>query len=372
VAGVGVADGGYVGLTPAIQKMGGGKMNTIKKVGFDGGFGYFKAVEFDEETGEFKTVIIRAVLGRGARVENIDLGLGGKKRHRLFKVSYEGEEYLVGEDAILHSQTGLQATQTFGRIGSDEERILLLATLAKGGLSDVAIVTGLPVLAKGKKRALRKSWIGTHDFVYNGKPLEITIHDVKVTWQPILSLWDHFLTIKDGKAALGNGMKNGDLRAGWLVVDVGYNTTDRAGVKGLTIIDKYSGGGQKGGRTILGVIVKHLENEYGVSKSLAELEEALRGDGYIDIYDERVDLKEIGESAATSVAAEIASDVAGGIGDGSQFRGIILTGGPAEMIRVPVQKACPRNAVSVRPQPQIANARGGCKYAHTPGLFGDI
>ena len=346
----------------------------VRKIGADGGFGYFKVVWFDEE-GQMHVLVVPAVLGRAALIQRQDLTtLGGKARQRIFKVTYQGEEYFVGSDALLHSQTGLAATQTFGRIGSDEERILLLAMLAKAGLTNVVIVTGLPVLAWDLRNKLRKSWTGEHEIMLGRKEVAINIREVRTAWQPVLSLYDHALTVEVSRETgelevkLALGMDSDKLRRGWLVVDVGYNTTDRAGVIGLTPVDQYSGGARVGGRDILAVIDKAIQREYGVSRPLAEIEQALRR-GWIDIYEDRVELLPMAQSAAGSLSAQVASNVADGTGDGSQFYAILITGGPAEIVKPAIAEAFPRNQVIVLRDSQIANARGAAKWAQGPKVF---
>lgn len=314
-----------------------------------------------------RVLVVPSVLGRGTQLTQMDMSLlGGRKRQRVWRVTYDGEQYLVGSDALLHSQTGVRATQSFERIGSDEERILLLAMLAKAGLTDVAIVTGLPVLGWDLRHRLRRSWEGEHQVTLGRKEMTINIRQVRTAWQPVLSLYDHALTFVGGEVKLAPEMDGDLLRRGWLVVDVGHNTTDRAGLIDLTPLEQYSGGSKIGGRNILAVIQASIEAEYRVHKSLPELERALR-QGQIDLYAERLDLLPLARSAAGSLAAQVASDVAEGTGDGSQFYGIILTGGPADVVRPAIAKAFPRNRLFVLDQ--LGNARGASKWAQGPGVF---
>lgn len=340
----------------------------MKKIGIDVGFGYSKAVWFGED-GQVRQLVIPSVLGRAAQVQQMDLsGLGGRKRHRVFRVTYEGEEYFVGSDALLHSQTGLQSTQTFGRIGSDEERILLLALLARAGLTDVCIVTGLPVLAWDLRHKLRRSWTGQHRISLGHKEMTINVREVRTAWQPVLSLYDYALAFDGQQVKLTNGMNGDLLRRGWLITDVGHNSTDRAGVINLTPVDQYTGGARVGGRDILAVLNKRLEGEYGISRPIAELEEALRR-GWLDVFSDRVNLLPLARSAAASLSAQVASDVSDSIGDGSMFYGILVTGGPADVVRPAIARACPRNRVTALRDAQIANARGAATWGQGPGVF---
>lgn len=338
-------------------------MNEVDRIGVDVGFGASKLVWLDKAS-KLRSLVIHSVLGRGATVRNMDLGLGGPARQRVFRLSYQGEEYLVGVDALLHSAVGVASRQDFGRIGSDEERILLLALLAKAGLTEVAIVTGLPVLAWDRRHALRRSWQGEHQVTLGRKEMTIVVHEVRTAWQPVLSLYDYALTVEDGVPKLAGGMDNGKLTKGWAVVDVGQRTTDVAGVIGLVPVDKYSGGSLLGGLDLLTVVSKAIMEEWGIHRPLAEIEQAVRR-GSIDIYDQEVDLIPLAESATASVAAQVVTEISALLGDGSQFYGILLTGGPAPLLRPALMSAYPRNLILLADS-QIANARGACKFAQGP------
>ncbi len=337
----------------------------MHRIGIDIGFGYSKAVWLDGD--KFKSLVIPSVFGRSATVRNMDLGLGGPARRRVFRLTYQGEEYLMGTDALLHSQVGVTSRQDFGRVGSDEERILLLALLAKAGLTDVAIVTGLPVLAWDKRRLLRRSWQGEHQVKLGRKEMTITVHEVRTAWQPVLSLYDYALAIEEGKPKLANGMDNAKLRKGWAIIDVGHNTTDVAGVINLQPIEKFSGGSRFGGRDLLAVVQRAITDRWGIHRPLAEVEAAVRR-GTIDIYDHEEDLTALAQSAAKDLAAQIVSDVSALLGDGSRFYGILLTGGPAPLLKPALFTAFPHNLILMGDS-QIANARGAAKFAQMPGVF---
>jgi len=340
-------------------------MKETTRIGADVGFGDTKVAYFDEN-GKLVTLVMASVYGLAAQVRNMDLGLGGPKRHRPFKFSYDGRDLLMGSDALLHSPLGITQSQTFERIGSEEERTLLLALLAKAKLTDVCIVTGLPVMAWERRSQLKKSWIGQHPVRIGRREMVINIREVRTAWQPVMSLWDVALTIKDGKPFLSNGMTEEILRKGWFVVDVGHNTLDIAGVTNLTPIEQWSGGDFLGGKDLLGVLQQHIVQRYGVSRSLSELQQSLR-DGTIDIYDETVDLLPLARKAGADLAAQVVSEVSGKVKDASRFYGIILTGGPAKVVQPAMMRAFPRNQVWTLDQ--LGNARGAAKWALGKGVF---
>lgn len=337
----------------------------MRKVGIDVGFGDSKLAWFDQD-GKLHIEVMASVYGLLARVRNMDLGLGGPKRHRPFRFSYDGKDLLMGADALLHSPLGITQSQTFERIGSQEERTLLLALLAKAGLTDVCIATGLPVMAWEKRSLVGKSWVGEHQVWLGRKEMTITIREVRTAWQPVMSLWDVALGVRGGAPVLANGMTEQVLRKGWLVVDVGHKSFDMAGVINLTPIEQFSGGDDLGGKDLLAVLRQHIVDKYGVSRSLSELQQALRV-GSIDIYDRTVDLLPLARSAGADLAAQVVTQVTGQIKDASRFHGIILTGGPAKVVQPAIARAFPRNRLYVLDQ--LGNARGAAKWALGRNVF---
>ena len=337
----------------------------IQRIGADIGFGGSKLAWFDED-GQFHTLVMASVYGLNAQIRNMDLGLGGPKRHRPFRFSY-GKDYLMGADALLHSPLGITQSQTFERIGSNEERTLMLALLAKAELTDVAVVTGLPVLAWDRRHQLRRSWVGEHKVRLGRREMTINMREVRTSWQPVMSLWDVALAInEDGVPVLANGMTEELLRKGWLIIDCGHNTFDMAAVVNLTPVEQWSGGSFLGGKDLLGVLQQHIVDQHGVHRSLSELQQALRV-GIIDIYDEEVDLLPLTQAAGSDLAAQAVSEVSGKIKDASRFYGIILTGGPAKVLQPAMARAFPRNRLYTLDQ--LGNARGAAKWALGPGVF---
>jgi hypothetical protein len=213
---------------------------------------------------------------------------------------------------------------------------------------------------------LRRSWEGEHHIVLGKrKEMTIKIREVRTAWQPVLSLYDYALDVaEDGTPVLANGMTEELLRKGWAVIDVGHNTTDVAGVINLQPITKYSSGLRFGGRNAIAAVKRAVKDNWDVSRQLAEIEANVR-DGYIDIYDERKDLTPLALEATAGLASEIASDVSMILDDPSRFHGILLTGGPAPLIRPALAQLYRRNLVLMK-DPQLANARGACKFAQGP------
>ena len=284
----------------------------------------------------------------------------------------------MGDDALMHSRVGLSHRQDYGRIGSLDERVLMLALLAKAGLTDVAIMTGVPVDVWDRRHKLRASWEGEHVVSLGRRDMVITVHEVRCAWQPVLSLYDYALELREAEdgaeVVLAEGMTEERLRRGWLVADCGHNTFDLAGVIGLQPVSIFSGTSAVGGRDVLAVVRERLRQEYGADRDLAELQTCLiQRDGLLDVYEQVVDLKPLVESAANDLAVQVVSEITARVREGSdasRFHGIILTGGPAKALKPVVMGAYPRNAVVALDQ--LANARGACKFAQGPGVFRDV
>lgn len=325
------------------------------RVGLDVGFGDVKLVHL---SGEAQTVVFPAVLGRAedpVRGQRLNLGLGGRRR-RIQTVEYNNQAYFVGEGVIIESRLG-GTLQNAERIGSVEERVLMLTVLARANIDEALIVTGLPVLWWDRRRDLVRSWQGEHRLVVNGKARTITVHEVRPVWQPLGSFYARFLG-EDGLARAGDDV----LRAGFGIVDVGFNTTDLSGVHNLQPIPRWSGGVRTGVRDALEVLSAHIEARYGVRRPLAELSAALRRRQPLTVYRDTIDLAALAPSALSSLAHEIVGEATRQWGQADRFHTVLITGGGAALVGKALAAAFPRNA-EILPRPALANALGFARFA---------
>ncbi|HNS52038.1 MAG TPA: ParM/StbA family protein [Anaerolineae bacterium] len=325
---------------------------TPTRVGIDVGFGDVKLVYHDPEP---HTLNFPAVLGRAEERARLTLGLGGRRQH-IQTVEYGGQAYFVGEGALIESRMG-GAVQNAERIGSEEERVLLLAALARAGIDDVLVVTGLPVLWWERRRDLVRSWQGEHRLAVDGGQQTITVREVRPVWQPLGSFYARFLA-GDGTAHAPEEV----LRAGFGIVDIGFNTTDLSGIHNLQPIPRWSGGVRVGVRDALEVLSAGLEARYVVRRPLAELAAALRRGRPLTVYRDRVDLGELAKSALSSLAQEIVGEATRQWGQADRFHSVLITGGGAALVGKAVAAAFPRNA-EILEQPALANALGFARFA---------
>jgi len=153
---------------------------TPIRLGIDVGFGDVKLAYHDPE---MRCLTFPAVLGRAEERARLSLGLGGRRQH-IQTVEYGGQSYFVGEGALIESRMG-GAVQNAERIGSEEERVLLLAALARAGIDDALVVTGLPVLWWERRKDMVRSWQGEHRVIMDGRPQAIVVREVRPVWQPL-------------------------------------------------------------------------------------------------------------------------------------------------------------------------------------------
>ncbi len=326
----------------------------IVRIGIDVGFGYTKGVWIIN--GKMHSLSFPSVLGRAETLANVKVGIRGASQHRRIQtIGYKGQDYFVGKGAIIESRL-LASRQDAERIGSVEERVLMLATLARAKVSEALIVTGLPVFWWDRRSRLVESWCGEHQITVNGKPQTITVHEVLPIWQPIGTFYARFLD------TTGKAVQNGLQKHGFGMVDIGTNTTDFSGIINLRPVARLSGSVRVGVRDALGVIASYIEREYGVNREVAELAEALEGRGTIQVFQDEIPLAELAESACESLAQQIISAATDKWGQGDRFYRILITGGGATLVGKTLKTAFPHNA-EIMPRAAKANAEGFAQYA---------
>ncbi|MBN1658280.1 MAG: ParM/StbA family protein [Anaerolineae bacterium] len=327
----------------------------LARVGIDVGFGDVKLAYFSEGV---HTLNFPAVLGRAedpTRGRGLSLGLGSHHR-RAQTIQYDGRSYFVGHEVIIESRLA-GSLQNAERIGSVEERVLMLAALARAGINDALVVTGLPVLWWDRRKSLVRSWQGEHEILVNGKSQTILVREVRPVWQPLGSFYARFLA-DDGTSQA----EEQTLRAGFGLIDIGFNTTDLSGIHNLQPIPRWSGGVRVGVRDALDVINADIETRYGVRRPLTEIAAVLQKGQTLAIYRDTLDLSALGASALASLAQEIVGEATRQWGQADRFHTVLITGGGAALVGKSVAAAFPRNA-EILLQPAMANALGFARFA---------
>lgn len=328
--------------------------SKLSRIGIDIGYGDAKLAR-PTATGRIVTLTFPAILGRAETRARTDVGLGGKQK-RIQTIEYASQTYFVGEGAIIESRlTTTRQDET--RIGSTEERILMLAALARAKITSALVVTGLPVLWWNHQKKLVKSWRGRHDLIVDGKKQTIIVHEVRPVWQPLGSFYAHFLR--------NDGTTHADettLRSGFGIIDVGLNTTDLTGLHDLRPVERWTAGVRAGIRDALEVISADIEKRYQVRRDIIELAIDLRRTGTTKIYQDQYEMSTVATSALESLAQKIVSEATRQWSQGDRFHTILITGGGAALVGEHINAAFPRNAEILR-RPGEANAVGFAKFA---------
>ena len=324
------------------------------RIGIDIGFGDTKLARLTA-AGRISTLTFASIVGRAETHTAADVGLGSTKKN-IQTIEYNGEAYFIGEGAIVESRLA-STRQDQSRIGSIEEKVLLLAALNRAKITDALIVTGLPVLWWNERKTLVKSWKGTHKFKANGKPQTVTIREVRPVWQPLGSFYTRFLHT-DGTANTDEQI----LMRGFGIIDIGMNTTDLTGLDKLQPVGKWTAGVRVGVRDALEVISADIEKRFQVRRDLIELSVDLRKTGTTTLWRTTYTMDQIGGSALKSLGQRIVSETTRQWGQGDRFHTVLITGGGAALVGDHVKAAFPHNAEILK-NPGEANAIGFAKFA---------
>ncbi len=325
--------------------------NDVERIGLDVGFGDTKAVAY--RNGKLVTALFPSVVGLAQELSSGAV-LGARKR--AMRIEYNGAEYFVGQDALRHSRA-LVNRQDRQRIGSEQERVLALAALAQLGVTRAVIVTGLPVLWFGDRRALVKSLRGEHTIMINKQERMITIQAVVAVPQPFGGFYSHFLD-EDGCAQADDA----EMMRAYGFLDVGWNTTDMTAISGLQPVDKWSGGAQVGVRNLIAIVGDEITRKHGLAAEPHEIDQAIR-DGYIEVFGQRNDLSALIKRATTSLANEIKARASDLWGNGERLAKVLIFGGGAAVMNGALRETFPHNSVLLD-HPALSNAIGFCRFAH--------
>jgi PRTRC genetic system protein D len=324
-----------------------------ERLGLDLGFGDVKAAKIVD--GKLQTMSFHSVLGQAQDLAAFGTGLGGISRRRATRMAYDGVEYYIGLDALQHSRTQA-GRQDRARIGSVEERVLALAALARLNVADAYIVTGLPVLWFEDRKKLVRSLKGEHRFTWGKQQRTITIHKIVTTPQPFGGFYAHYLDTCG--AAL---YPEEEMFRTFGFLDIGWNTTDLTAIRGLQLVDKWSGGERVGVRNVVEIVGDVINRRYGLTLAPHEIDEILRSRS-VEVSGEYHDIGDIIDSATTSLAQQVVATATRLWGNGERMSRILIFGGGAAILGRAIRRVFPRNGVLLS-NPALANAIGSCHFA---------
>ncbi|MBU6486229.1 MAG: PRTRC system protein D [Burkholderiales bacterium] len=256
-------------------------------------------------------------------------------------------EYEVGPDVSLtaaYGNTGRALANDF--VLSDNYAALLAGAMYFAGVTHIErLVLGLPVHNMKKySSALRDRFTGSFEFGAG----RVIIEKVVVIPQPLGSLI----------AASANRQNEFGRDSAHLVIDVGYFTTDWVYANGFTMDDKRSDGIPGGASQIyqrIAALVSRDQDEQ--VEDIERIDKALRERTPFFFYGSNIDLDpylEQSQPVITGVVKEIQNNV----GQLTNARSIILSGGGGTLYAPAIRKAFPRVMLEVIKRPCLANVEG--------------
>lgn len=239
---------------------------TQTLLGIDLGFG---AIKIYGAAGARQTLSQVAFNGSGPQTRNV-----GLKANAALHIQHNGKGWYVGQGAH-YSGSAIEALD-YDRITSPEYQAILLGALARYFPADprgaLRVIVGVPYEIKNaqadRSAALKRMLKGGHEWTANGKTRGVEIEDVLIATQAAGAFFD-FLYDDDGhvsKYAAELIEHNKEV----LTINIGFNTVECSGIKGMVELPIYAGGKTIGARRLLS------ELNAGGLYSLSELDAMVR------------------------------------------------------------------------------------------------
>lgn len=256
-------------------------------------------------------------------------------------------EYEVGPDVSLtaaYGNTGRALSNDF--VLSDNYAALLAGAFHFAGVTHAErLVLGLPVHNMKKySAALRDRFTGTFEYGVG----RVTIDKVVVIPQPLGSL----------VAASANRQNEFGRDSAHLVIDVGYFTTDWVYANGFTMDDKRSNGMPGGASQIYQRIAALISREQDEQvDDIERIDKALRERTPFFFYGNNIDLDTYLEQSQPLIVG-VVKEIQNNVGQLTNVRSIILSGGGGALYAPAIRKAFPRVTLEVIDTPCTANVKG--------------
>jgi plasmid segregation protein ParM len=256
-------------------------------------------------------------------------------------------EYEVGPDVSLtaaYGNTGRALSNDF--VLSDNYAALLAGAMHFAGVTHVErLVLGLPVHNMKKySTALRDRFTGVFEFGAG----RVAIDKVVVIPQPLGSL----------VAASTNRQNEFGRDSAHLVIDVGYFTTDWVYANGFTMDDKRSDGIPGGASQIYQRIAALISRDQDDQvEDIERIDKALRERKPFFFYGNDIELDSYLEQSQPVIAG-VVKEMQNNVGQLTNVRSIILSGGGGALYAPAIRKAFPRVTLEVIDTPCLANAKG--------------
>ncbi|NMP24461.1 ParM/StbA family protein [Sulfobacillus harzensis] len=300
------------------------------RIAVDAGHGYTKALGESGERVLFPSLIAPAPA-------SVDLG----EYAQVDTVWIDGQPYVIGEPARSY------ATPLWSRDKATDEdtlRLILVAAAELGAVGPVALATGLPLSWFGsQRRAFREALTG-----FGGV--------VQRAGQPPQRVWfESVMVLPQGVAAAGSLLAAPTMESGaYLVVDVGYRTTDYIVVEksadgGLDYEPSAAGSLELGMHTVSQAVADEISSTHQVDYTPAEVE----GRTHVVVRGQKLDVTQRAHEAREAVGRQIAKVLAERLGpQADKLLGIVAVGGGSDILPTAIP------GTIVPPDPQWANAQG--------------
>jgi plasmid segregation protein ParM len=266
---------------------------------------------------------------------------------KVATIAVNGIEYEVGPDVSLtaaYGKTGRALANDF--VLTDNYAALLAGAIHFAGITHIErLVLGLPVHNMQRFSAtLKERFAGEIDAGAH----RATVEKVVVIPQPLGSL----------VSASGNRQSEFGRDSAHLVVDVGYFTTDWVYANGFTMDDRRSGGVPGGASQIYQHIAGLIARDQGEAvDDIERIDKALRERTPFFFYGTNIDLEPYLEKSHPLIAA-VVKEIQNSVGQLTNVRSIVLSGGGAALYAHTITRAFPRVMVEVIEGPCLANAQG--------------
>jgi plasmid segregation protein ParM len=266
---------------------------------------------------------------------------------KVINVVVDGARYEVGPGVALSGayNTGRALAEDY--VTTPNYAALLAGALFYSGASEIErLVLGLPVHNTQKYAGyLRDRFVGQHDFGWG----RIEVGSVMPLPQPLGTLLTY----------MQQSGKQYDPVNSYLVIDVGYFTTDWIVARGYTMDDTRSGGVPGGAARVYQQIASLIASQHGQPfDAIERVDEALRTSGSLLFYRKDLDLRNEYLPEAMAVTQPSIKELQSRVGRTDDIRAIILTGGGAALYAPTIRAAFPLNDIHMMDSPCFANVRG--------------
>ena len=274
-------------------------------------------------------------------------GAGVFKSRNVINVEVDGARYEVGPDVSIsgaHVHTGRSLSEDF--VTTANYAALLAGALRYANSTEVErLVLGLPVHNTQKYAAfLKDRFAGTHNFGWG----EIHIGSVLPLPQPLGTLISY----------IQHSGKKYDPENAYLVIDVGYYTTDWVVARGYTVDDTRSGGVPGGAARVHQQVASLITAEKGHPfDSIERIDKAIRETKPLVYFGDDLDVTPY-LTEAVAITHQPVKEIQSRVGRTDDLRAIILTGGGAQLYAPAIRAAFPANAIHMMDAPCFANVRG--------------